>query len=305
METKPMPHRETHEASSSQETDTRRPKVIGNEKSFWLWSAEEGFDLTHPPTPSSEPIRPRIRMGTANAPITISPAKTALIIIDMQNLFLARPLVPQYEGHDAEEVLLRLGIPAARKAGIQIIWLNWGLSEDDLKTAPPTVMRTFGFNNDGTLRPGREVGVDLGQIKLDSGEVVQGGRLLMRNQWNTELHGGLEAAFQDGLKAARPDLLFHKNRISGMCDAMTDCTDYLLENGFTTLLFTGVNTDICVLGTLQDANSKGFDTVLLKDGCGTPNGESAKVATERSCSRPWGFLSSCEQLWQGVETMEI
>jgi nicotinamidase-related amidase len=68
-----------------------------------------------------------------------------------------------------------------------------------------------------------------------------------------------------------------------MCDAMTECTDFLWQGGFKTLLFTGINTDVCVAATLQDANLKGFDTVPLKDGCGTTNGEKAKKVIERNC----------------------
>ena len=59
------------------------------------------------------------------APVTIAPSKTALVVIDMQNVFLSAALGrSRGEGHTAEDVLLEHGIPAARKAGTQILWLT-------------------------------------------------------------------------------------------------------------------------------------------------------------------------------------
>ncbi len=54
----------------------------------------------------------------------------------------------------------------------------------------------------------------------------------------------------------------------------------MVANGFRTLLFGGVNTDQCVFATIQDANLKGFDTILLNDGCGTNSPVGAQSSTE-------------------------
>lgn len=45
----------------------------------------------------------------------------------------------------AQDELLQHGIPAARKAEIQIIWLNWGVDEEDLQALPPSAIRMFGW----------------------------------------------------------------------------------------------------------------------------------------------------------------
>src|SRR5690349_9461617 len=76
-------------------------------------------------------------------PITIDSARAALAIIDMQNYFL-HPAVRSHEtGLAASEKLLEYAIPAARKAGIQIIWLNWGLTQEDLDQIPPALQLSF------------------------------------------------------------------------------------------------------------------------------------------------------------------
>lgn len=70
------------------EDSSRRRAVIGNEKNFWLYDSETGFDLTHPETPESSAISPSLTIETTTSPATIDPAKSALVIIDMQNYFL-------------------------------------------------------------------------------------------------------------------------------------------------------------------------------------------------------------------------
>ncbi|KAI1131070.1 isochorismatase [Nemania abortiva] len=276
------------------------PVVLGTPQNFWLWKESSGFDLTHPATPTSEPVTPRIELEAFNARITIAPQKTALVVVDVQNLLA---LHPPNVNNRAEETILKFAIPAARQAGIQVVWLNWGLTEDDLKNLNPTTQRIHAFDPDGTSQLNKGFGHDMGHVKLENGEVVQAGRFLMQGQWNTRLHGPSEAAYMEGLECNPPDRLFYKNRISGMCETKTECTDFLTQAGIKTLLFAGCNTDVCVMATLQDASLKNFDCVLLADGTGTSNGERAQWATERNCRKGWGFVSSCEALKEGVDSM--
>lgn len=51
---------------------------------------------------------------------------------------------------------------------------------------------------------------------------------------------------------------FTKARSSGMCDRMTDVTNFLNDNNLRTPLFTGINIDQCVMGTLQMPTSRGL-----------------------------------------------
>ena len=293
-------------------------KVIGNHSNFWLYSEKDGFDLTHPETPTSSPVQPRITLQTTNTPITIAPGKTALVIIDMQNFFLSRSLGREGQCHDAEAALLKHALPAARKAGIQVIWLTWGLTEADLESMSPTSLRIFKFDDNGNSlevpAPGEEstqaeiwtdggMGAPLGDITLKDGKKIDMGRMMMRYQWNTSLHKPLQAEFEASLGTELPDLRFHKNRISGVCDSSTDLSNFLSGEGkhIKTLLFAGVNIDQCVYGTVQDANLKGWDTILLKDGSGTDNPSYASQMSIDNCGKSWGFVSTCEQLKYGVD----
>jgi nicotinamidase-related amidase len=335
-------------ADETLKPESHRKAVIGNAANFWLYSSKTGFDLTHPETPTSEPISPRLHLKISTTPITISPAKSALVIIDMQNFFLSEAFGrSKGAGHAAADQLIKHAIPAARKAGMQVVWLNWGLTDEDLQTMPPAVTRAFGFeaviDDDGeTVADGADdvfaeklngVGVDkhghirhqgghkllesgkdgriykglgspCGKVKLPSGETVEAGRLLMRDTWNAALWHPLDACYQEGKTLShKPDVWIHKDRMSGIWGGSTLCQKFLEKQGIKTLLFTGVNTDQCVGGTFTDSFSKGYDCILLSDGCGTTSPKFAQDCFEFNAAKTWGFVASCEDFFKAAEEM--
>lgn len=323
-----------------------RKGVIGNPKkpgAFWLYDSELGFDLTHPESITSPTTSTAIRFHTTTLPITIDPAKSALVVIDMQNFFLSPNLgrPADSKGLQAQVQLLKYAIPAARKAGIRVVWLNWGLTQDEIDDMAPATIRAFGFetvaadafeqcaevraraaaiDNHGInagahkiavqtrlevtgkdARIYRGLGADIGDVQLDDGSTVPGGRLLMRDQWNADLTPELKKEFQVGQQHNPADVLIHKNRMSGFWGQSTMGTIFLDEHGIKTLFFAGVNTDQCVGGSAQDAFSKSYDVILLSDGAATTSPSCAQEAIEFNCARTWGFCMSCEQFWNGVQ----
>jgi len=271
-----------------------------------------------------------------------------LVIIDMQNFFLSPALgrPSDSKGLLAQQRLLEYAVPAARKAGIRIIWLNWGLTDEDITVMPPGTLRAFGFEtvaahefesyasvqskqaavdshgvNEGcdkiaaqpqietsgkNARIYKGLGTDIGPVTLvddtDGGATVQveGGRLLMRDTWNADVTPELRRAYETGLKASPPDVWIHKDRMSGLWGPRTLCTDFLEKEGIKTLFFTGVNTDQCVGGSLQDAFSKGYDVVLLSDGAGTTSPASSQDSIEFNCAKTWGFCTTCSTFAEGL-----
>jgi len=270
--------------------------VIGNPKgNFWLLSPDGSYDLTHPTSPTSPPIHPRLPLATTTAPITIDPTKTALVIIDMQNYFLS-PLLGRSRsslGLIAAEQLITTAILACRKADIPVIWLNWGLTKDDLATMPPALLAAFGRKKD----PPAGLGDDLGEVSLGNKITFPAGRVLMRDSWNAELFQSLLQTVDDNM-----DVFVHKNRLSGFWGG-TEMERELDARGIRTLLFAGVNTDQCVGGSLQDAMAKGYDCLMLSDGCATTSPGFARECIEFNCERGWGFVLSCDALREGVEEM--
>lgn len=269
-----------------------------------------------------------LTLQTTTHPIRLNADTTALVVIDMQNFFLhpalRRPAGSGKEeptlGETAASKLLDTGIPAARAHGIRVIWLNWGLTEEDLSTMPPSVMRTFGSfpiesskssfpvpSELGMIRvkdPSlyRGLGTDIGDVEIGQGESVQGGRILMRGSWNSSIYGPLEEDYQrhqHESKCDKGDVIIHKNRTSGLSGTGSDLENFLRSEGITTLLFAGVNTDQCVGSTLMDAYSKGYDCVLLRDATATGSPFGAQKVWEWNVANALGFVTTCEALKGG------
>lgn len=313
-----------------------RKAVIGDvNNDFWVYDSTTGFDLTHPASPTAPRIASAITLQTTTAAITVDPRKSALVIIDMQNFFLSPALGRSAEskGLQAQKQLLEHAIPAARKAGIQIAWLNWGLSDSDLGTVPPAVHRAFGFASIpaadfaklyatssssplGTSttqsrlsetdlgkdpRMYKGLGQQLGSVKQADGQTVSAGRMLMRRQWNTELSVPLAESFQASSESSKPDVWLNKSRLSGLHVPGSPAGLYFQNHGIKTLFFAGVNTDQCVNATLADAFCQGYDCVLLRDGCATSSPTGAQECVENNVARTMGFVTDCQAFAKNID----
>lgn len=293
---------------------------------FWVYEPDSGIiDLSR-----GSRSKKLINLETTTQTTRIDPEKSALLLIDLQNFFLNPAVRPRVgdkptPAEAATQALLSAGIPAARHHGIRVIWLCWGLTEDDLISMPPAAIRSFscyetspsGKNNVGEKRlypsapnmirtktPAlyKGLGADLGTVELSDNNTVPGGRVLMRDSWNATLFDPFNEEYRSSQQIpadnvrSKPDVLFHKNRMSGLWESGSELESFLRQEGITTLLFGGVNTDQCVGSTLTDAFSKGYDCILLRDGVGTSTPFGASVVWEWNVMNCWGFVSTCEAL---------
>ncbi|KAK6223458.1 hypothetical protein LQW54_000576 [Pestalotiopsis sp. IQ-011] len=124
--------------------------------------------------------------GPGGTSVRADPAKTALVVVDMQNYFLDGRLRDHAAGLAAAAATLDV-VARCRKVGIQIIWLNWGLTDADLAAMPASVSRSFSRTLiDPAHRPRRlGLGADLGDGM---------GRTLVAGEWNAALYPPLAAA---------------------------------------------------------------------------------------------------------------
>ncbi|KAI1108454.1 Isochorismatase-like protein [Nemania sp. NC0429] len=251
-----------------------RIEVIGG-KNFWLYSPDSGYDLTHPPIPSSMPIYPRIPLSTTGGAVTIDPSKSVLVVIDLQNYFLS-PALGRPSGSAGLQVTSRLlehAIPACRKAGMPVVWLCWGDTTEEINDMPPTIIKGFAADTNfvGKKRIG-PLGSDIGSVELEEG------------QWNAALwYQLLDATEKD-------DIHVYKSRLSGFGGG-TGIEDVLTSRGIKTLLFAGCNTDQC-------------DCLLLSDGTATSSPALAQQCIEYNTAGGWGFVLTCKQLAEGVDNMQ-
>jgi nicotinamidase-related amidase len=231
------------------------------------WTVAEGrVDLRRP---HREP-RP-IELKALPAPVTADLARSALVVVDMQNDFCTAggwlhsigvdvsPLAPAIEA-------LQSLVPAARAAGVPVVWLNWGNREDQANV-PPGVAHVYDPE-------GRGAGI---------GAVMPNGSMVLTK-------GSWGAALVDGLTAEAGDLHVDKYRMSGFWDTPLDS---ILRNlRVDTLFLAGVNSDQCVSSTLVDGACLGYDVVLVDGASATTSPAFCHEATLYNTRQCYGF--SCD-----------
>ena len=198
-------------------------------------------------TPSSELNAASVTLDAKPEPIAIDPARTAVIVVDMENDFAAKGGMFDRAGADisgAQKAVAPTAkvLAAARRAGMKIIYLKMGYRADlsDLG-APDSVNRTrhlkFGVGQKIRAPDGRE------------------SRVLIRETWDTDI--------VPELKPQANEIVVYKTRFSGFYETDLDAT--LKKLGIKYLIVTGVTTSICVGSTVRDAMFRDYLCVLLRD----------------------------------------
>lgn len=230
------------------------------------WSVSETrADLVRQPAPP----RP-VTVPADGKVVTLDLARTALIIVDMQNDFCHPEGWLGHLGVDVTPVRTPIAplqslLPALRRHDVPVIWLNWGNRPDRLNLSPALL---HVYKPSGA-------GVGLGDALPGSGAKV-----LERGSWS--------AAIVDELAVGPSDIQVAKYRMSGFQD--TELDSILRNLGVTTLMFAGVNADQCVLCTLQDANFRGYDCLLLEDCAATTSPDYCLAATIYNVRQCFGFV---------------
>ena len=186
--------------------------------------------------------------------IEVEVARTAVIVVDMQNDFGTKGGIFDHAGVDISGIRkavvpTRRALDAARNSGIKIVYLKMGFKPDlsDLG-AEYSVNRTrhvyFGVGQECVAPDGRN------------------GRFLIRDTWNTDI--------VSELTPQPDDLVVYKHRFSGFFE--TELDNILRGLGIRNLIFTGCTTSICVDSTIRDARFRDYLCVLLADCSAEPIG---------------------------------
>ncbi len=188
-----------------------------------------------------------IRIDAKPDPITIDIARTAVIVVDMQNDFGSKGGMFDRAGIDISGIQKAVGptakvLASGREAGIKIVYLKMAFRPDlsDLGT-PDSVNRVrhlqFGVGKTIRAPDGRE------------------SRILIRDTWDTDI--------LPELKPQADDVVIYKHRFSGFYQTDLDAT--LKKLGIKHLIITGCTTSVCVEATVRDAMYRDYSCVLLTD----------------------------------------
>jgi nicotinamidase-related amidase len=177
-------------------------------------------------------------------PFEFDPERTALLIIDMQRDFVEPGGFGETLGNDVSllrEIIppLRAVLDATREAGITVIHTREG-HLPDLSDCPPAKLNR-------------------GKPSLRIGDPGPRGRILIRGEYGHDII--------DELSPAPGELVVDKPGKGSFY--ATGLDEVLRGQGITSLLVTGVTTEVCVHTTVREANDRGYECLVLSDCVGS------------------------------------
>lgn len=164
----------------------------------------------------------------------LDPARTALVVIDMQNAFVA-------QGAALEVPVARAIVPninqlaaASREAGAAVIWVRITLAQ----SGPNAFAVYYGnfFSPDKVAR-----------------------------HQSALAEGSESNALYPDLKVEPEDTILDKNRFSAMIGDSSELETSLRARGIDTVIITGTLSNICCEATARDAMMLGFKVVFVSD----------------------------------------
>jgi ureidoacrylate peracid hydrolase len=198
------------------------------------------------------------RGGRVNRYDAIDPASTALVVIDLQNVFML-PGMP-VEVPTAREIVPNVNrlAEATRAAGGTVVWVRMNLEGQS------EAWSVF-FNGD----PRRET--------MDA---------LAPGSHGYALHADLDVQPQD--------VTLDKHRYSAFIQGSSDIEATLRARGIDTLLITGTLTNVCCESTARDAMMLNYKVIFLSD-ANAANSDAEHNATLATVLRVFGDVVSTDE----------
>ena len=177
-------------------------------------------------------------------PFVFDPAHGALIVIDMQRDFVEPGGFGETLGNDVSQLRavippLQAALAATRDAGITVIHTREG-HLPDLSDCPSAKLTR-------------------GEPSLRIGDPGPKGRVLIRGEYGHDII--------DELAPAAGELVIDKPGKGSFY--ATGLDDTLRSRGITSLIVTGVTTEVCVHTTVREANDRGYECLVLADCVGS------------------------------------
>jgi nicotinamidase-related amidase len=206
------------------------------------------------------------------------PEHTALLVIDMQRDFVDPGGFGEQLGNDVSK--LRRVIPplqrllaAMREAGLTVIHTREG-HRPDLSDCPPSKIAR-------------------GRLSCGIGDVGPMGRILVRGSHG---HGII-----DELQPVGDETVVDK---PGKGAFFATDLDFILHNrGITSLVVTGVTTEVCVNTTVREANDRGYECLVLEDCVGSyfPEFQDFALRMIKAQGGIFGWVSSSDKLLAAMQ----
>ena len=202
----------------------------------------------------------------------------ALVIIDMQRDFVEPGGFGDALGNDVSQLRraiapIRLVLDAARRAGMLVIHTRDG-HRPDLTDLPPSKKAR-------------------GKLAVGIGDMGPMGRILVRGERGHDIIDELQPI------AGEPIL----DKPGKGAFFATDLDALLTNRAIRSLIVCGVTTEVCVSTTVREANDRGYDCLVLSDGCASyfPEFHASALAMIKAQGGIFGWVGSAEELVSSLE----
>lgn len=208
--------------------------------------------------------------------VKLDTARTALIVVDMQNSFCKKggtfDTIGVLDVAKVNRVIKadKTIIAAARAGGIKVVYLRM--------TYRPDLSNAGGPESPNYWK-------ELALISMHRNPELKG-KFLTSGTWDWQIID--ELAPQEG------DIAVDKNRYSGFSN--TELEAVLRTNNIKYLLFIGLATNVCVESTLRDAYFHEYFPVLVSDACGNIGPDFTQEATVWNVTSVFGWVTTSAEL---------
>ena len=215
-------------------------------------------------------------------PFTFDLDSTALVVIDMQRDFLLPGGFGESLGNDVSQLRRTIAPLAAlmaawRAAGLPIIHTREG-HLPDLSDCPPAKL-------------------DRGAPSMRIGDPGAFGRILIRGEYGHDIIDEL-APLPGETVIDKPG----KGSFHG-----TSLGELLEQKGITSLVVTGVTTEVCVHTTVREANDRGYECLVLSDCVGSyfPEFQRVGLAMIAAQGGIFGWVAPSEAFLSALVPQEV
>lgn len=216
-----------------------------------------------------------ITLQSRPEPLDVDLAKSAVVVVDMQNAFASRGGLLDLAGVDisgAGEVVAAIGslLDELRRNDVQIVYLQTGYKAD--------------LSNGGgaaSPNPRKETALCLMRARPELE-----GKLLVEGTWDHEI--------VPELAPRRGDIVVPKTRYSGFAGTTLDSV--LRAHEIRHLFFVGIATNVCVESTLRDAYFHEYWPILVTDAAMQAGPPAAQEATIFNVESFFGWTVTADGL---------
>jgi ureidoacrylate peracid hydrolase len=212
-------------------------------------------------------------------PVKVDLARTAVVIVDMQNAFATKGGMFDVVGQDisAAKVVIQTikkTADAARAAGAKVVYLVYEYAADMSDSGGPSSPNWYK---------------EFGLVAMNKNPQYKG-KFLIKGSW--------DAAVVDELKPQPGDIVIGKSRYSGFRGTNLDVV--LKTYNIKYLVFAGIATNVCVESTLRDAYFLDYWPILVSDGTNNAGPPITQQATLWNIEALFGWVTTSNDFVKAI-----